>query len=62
MLREFLAGVEKRKAVLGLSETSAGIDAMRNKGGRRTSAKRELLRRTDKRAKAAGLSPVTSYY
>jgi len=34
---------------------------MRNKGGGRTPEKRELLRRTEARAKAAGLKPITSH-
>jgi len=35
--------------------TQADEEAMRNKGGGRTPEKRELLRRTEARAKAAGL-------
>ncbi len=35
---------------------------MRNKGGRRTPEKRELLRRVQERARAAGVEPLKSYY
>lgn len=62
MLRDLLAQIETRKAALGMSETPAAVEAMRNKGERRTSQKRELLRRTTIRARAAGREPVVSYY
>jgi len=48
-----------RKSALGV--TQADEEAMRNKGGGRTLEKRELLRRTEARAKAAGLKPITSH-
>lgn len=62
MLRDFLARIETRKAALGMSETPTAVEAMRNKGARRTPQKRELLRRTIIRARAAGREPVVSYY
>ena len=61
-LRDFLAQVEARKAALGMSDTPAATEVMRNKGARRTSEKRELLRRVEARAVAAGREPVLSYY
>ncbi|MGI4939963.1 MAG: hypothetical protein ACRYHQ_05275 [Janthinobacterium lividum] len=61
-LRDHLAQVAARKAQLGIVETTADTDAMRNKGGQRTLAKRELLRRVDERAQAAGRSPIVAYY
>lgn len=61
-LRTFLAAVEARKASLGMSDTPAATEAMRNKGACRTPEKRELLRRVEARAIAAGREPVVSYY
>ena len=37
--------VTARKAALDMLDTPAEVEAMRNKGGNRTPAKRELLRR-----------------
>ena len=59
-LLDFLA--ERRKLELGLNDTPASIEAMRNKGGQRTDEKHELLRRADARALAAGRNPFPSYY
>lgn len=61
-LRDFLATIEARKAALGMSDTPTATEAMRNKGAGRTAAKRELLRRADARATAAGRLPVISHY
>jgi len=61
-LRAFLAMQEARKAALGIMQTDADIDALRNPGDRRTVAKRDLLRRTAARAAAAGLPSVKSNY
>src|SRR5665213_3411354 len=44
-LRDYLGQVEARKAALGMADTAADADALRNKGARRTPEKRELLRR-----------------
>lgn len=57
-----LQRVERRKAALGLADTPARVDALRNKGGNRSPEKRELLARTATRARAAGREPVTAYY
>jgi hypothetical protein len=43
-------------------DTPAATEAMRNKGGQRTPAKRELLRRAAARARAAGRKPVIAYF
>lgn len=61
-LRELQARVRTRKARLGISEDAAAVEAMRNKGGVRTGAKRELLRRAGERARVAGKTPTKSYY
>ena len=58
---EFQRAIEARKAAIGFDESAASVDARRNKGTMRTAGKRELLRRTKARAKAAGLAPVASY-
>ena len=61
-LQQHLARVRARKLELGIRDTPAEVEAMRNKGGRRTSGKRVLLRRTAMRAMAAGVEPVRAYY
>ncbi len=61
-LRELQARVRTRKARLGISEDTAAVEAMRNKGGARTDAKRELLGRAGERARVAGKAPTKSYY
>ena len=61
-LDQFLADIKARKAALGIEDTPEKVEAMRNKGGRRTPEKRELLRRIEERARAAGIEPSKSYY
>jgi hypothetical protein len=61
-LQEHLERVRARKRELGIVETPELVDAMRSKGELRTPAKRELLRRVEERAKAAGVTPMISYY
>lgn len=61
-LRDHLDRVAARKEELGIRDTPESVEAMRNKGGYRTEAKRELLRRAEERTKAAGLEPGKSYY
>lgn len=58
----FLADVEQRKLALGCNEGVQTTDALRNKGGRRATRKRALLRGAEQRARAAGRVPVLSYY
>ncbi len=61
-LDQFLADIKARKGALGMMDTPAEVEAMRNKGGRRTPEKRELLHRVEERARAAGVKPFKSYY
>lgn len=61
-LRDFLARIKERKEKLGIVETEADIEAMRNKGLNRTAEKRALLKCISDRAKAAGLKPIKSYF
>jgi hypothetical protein len=59
---DFQAQIEQRKRELGIEETEADIEALRNKGGRRTEGKRALLRAAEQRALRSGKSPTRSYY
>lgn len=61
-LDDLIARTEARKAALGIAQTPAEIEALRNKGGSRPPQKRELLRRLAERAQDAGLPPVTAYW
>ena len=61
-LAAWLTRVRARKAELGIVDTPERIESLRNKGGNRKPEKRELLRRADERARAAGKVPVKSYY
>lgn len=61
-LTDHLERVQRRKAVLGIADTPARSDGLRNKGGSRTPEKRELLARAAARARAAGREPITAYY
>jgi hypothetical protein len=61
-LRALVAGIEARKAAAGMIDTPAVVEAMRNKGARRTPEKRELLRRAETRAKAAGRQPIPAHF
>ncbi len=62
MLDDLLRRIDERKRVFGLPDTSAATEALRNKGANRTPEKRELLRRAELRARAAGRKPIVSYY
>jgi hypothetical protein len=57
----FLADIERRKAGLSVDESAGAVDALRNKGGSRTAAKRAILQRAKARARLAGVKPVRSY-
>jgi hypothetical protein len=61
-LTDHLSWVEERKRELGIVDAFATTEAMRNQGGGRTPAKRELLTRASERAKAAGKEPIVSYF
>jgi hypothetical protein len=60
-LDDLLSRIEERKRLLGLADTAATTEALRNKGGSRSPEKRELLRRAELRARQAGRKPITSY-
>jgi hypothetical protein len=59
-LQAFLQEIEDRKRALGI--TDAMIVSARNNGERRTPEKRELLARTQERAKAAGVEPLPAKF
>lgn len=61
-LQDYLAQVEARKLEIGMRDTAADVDALRNRGANRTEAKRCLLASADARARAAGVQRVVSYY
>jgi hypothetical protein len=61
-LTELQTRIEARQAELGLRDTPAGAEALRNKGASRTAEKRELLRRVEQRAKAAGRRPPPAHF
>lgn len=58
----FVQAAEQRKRELGIVETAEDTEAMRNKGGNRTQAKRDLLDRAQKRAREAGQEAVRAYF
>jgi hypothetical protein len=61
-LHAYLARVAERKAALGLVDTEEWTASLRNSGENRTEEKRELLRRIEARAVAAGRPPIVSRY
>jgi hypothetical protein len=61
-LSDHLKRVEARKAALAAAGKLRPDAAMRNRGLNRTEEKRELLRRVEARAKAAGVSTMKAYY
>ena len=58
----FLKEIEARKRELGVDESPRATEALRNRGNKRTPAKRVLLQRATRRARAAGVAIVRSYY
>jgi hypothetical protein len=58
----FVQAAEQRKRELGIVESAEYTEAMRNKGGNRTGAKRDLLGRARKRAQKAGRNAVPTYF
>jgi hypothetical protein len=57
---QLTAKVAERRRELGITDET--IIAARNSGRRRTEAKRELLRRIQERARAAGVRPFQATY
>jgi hypothetical protein len=60
-LTGFLAEIERRKLGLAMDESAGAVDALRNKGGSRTPAKRAIIERARDRARRAGVRPQRSY-
>ena len=58
----FLEDIEARKRELGVDESPQATESLRNRGDSRKPAKRVLLERATRRARAAGISAVRSYY
>ncbi len=54
--------VEARRDALGILDTPAEVEALRNKGARRTPEKRALLARIRQRALEAGVEPLKAYF
>jgi hypothetical protein len=54
--------VEARRAQLAAAGLLPPNEALRNRGLNRTEEKRELLRRVEARAKAAGVPTMKAYY
>lgn len=61
-LSGLLAGIQERKAELGIVDTFESTERMRNNGSRRTLRKRAMLAMIDERAQAAGIAPLKAYY
>jgi hypothetical protein len=61
-LNSLQASIAARKAALGVDDSPAATDAMRNRGYIRTPQKRELLGRAKARAVAAGVEPVPALF
>lgn len=60
-LNDLLSRIDEKKRLLGLADTAATTEALRNKGGSRSLEKQELLRRAELRARQAGRDPIISY-
>jgi hypothetical protein len=58
----FVEAAEQRKRELGIVETADDVEAMRNRGGNRTQAKRDLLGRMQERAQKADQEAVRAYF
>jgi hypothetical protein len=61
-LEDLLARIDARKKALGMTDSPAEVEALRNRGLNRTPEKRELLRRMEQRAIAAGVKPIPAHY
>lgn len=62
LMAELIARTEAAKRQMGWVDDEASTEALRNKGGSRTSAKRAHLARIDERAREAGRKPIPAYY
>lgn len=61
-ITDLRAQTEDAKRRIGWVDSEASTQALRNKGGTRTDAKRALLVRIDERARAAGVEPLPAFY
>ncbi len=61
-LAEYLEWAEAWRAELAAAGLLPTDEALRNRGVNRTEEKRELLRRVEARAKAAGKTVLKAYY
>ncbi|MDE1916831.1 MAG: hypothetical protein KGJ57_12630 [Sphingomonadales bacterium] len=58
----FVAEAEAYKQQMGLEDTPAATEALRNKGDNRTSQKRGMLARLERRAREAGRQSLPGHY
>ena len=61
-IADLRAQTEGAKRRIGWVDNEASTQALRNKGGTRTDAKRALLARIDERAREAGVEPLPAFY
>ncbi|WP_227310753.1 hypothetical protein, partial [Acidisoma cellulosilyticum] len=61
-LDDLLTGVRARKNELGIIDTPASVEAMRNKGADRTPEKRAALASAEQRARDAGRTPIPAHF
>ena len=61
-LEDFQRDLEARKAQLGICFTPELLEALRNKGDRRTPEKVEMLREIRRRCLEAGVDPLPAYW
>ncbi len=60
-IRDFGRDVERRRQALGIVDTPESIDALRNKGHRRTESKKTLLREIARSSREQGVEPPPAY-
>ena len=58
----FVSENEEAKIRLGIEDDPESVDALRNKGGLRTEAKRAMLRDAAERARSVGRNPIKAYF
>lgn len=61
-LADLRARIAEAKRRIAWVDDEASTEALRNKGARRTVAKRALLARAEERARKAGRKPIKAYY
>lgn len=60
-IRDFGRDLERRRRKLGIVDTPESIDALRNRGHRRTESKKLLLREIARRSREQGVEPPPAY-